>query len=115
MTFAEGLDHRTDLFPSLRASIRPGGRILYETFTVKQRALGTGPTSPDHLLEPGDKWVKRRAGSFDRVLVDAPCTGIGTWRRNPDARLRLTEGDDRTLIQEFASSLGSNGSEGGRN
>jgi F-type H+-transporting ATPase subunit b len=31
------------------------------------------------------------------------------------SRLHLTEGDDRTLIQEFASSLGSNGSEGGRN
>ncbi len=46
-----------------------------------------------HLLAPGDKLVKRRAGSFDRVLVDAPCTGTGTWRRNPDARLRLTEQD----------------------
>ncbi len=43
-----------DLFPSLRASIRPGGCIVYETFTVKQRALGTGPTSADHLLEPGE-------------------------------------------------------------
>lgn len=42
-----------------------------------------------HLSVPGDKWAKRRAGSFDRVLVDAPCTGSGTWRRNPDARLRL--------------------------
>jgi F-type H+-transporting ATPase subunit b len=31
------------------------------------------------------------------------------------ARLQLTEGDDRTLIQEFAASLGSNGSQGGRN
>ena len=51
-----------------------------------------------HLLEPGDKWVKRRAKTFDRVLVDAPCTGTGTWRRNPDARLRLTEADLAELL-----------------
>jgi SAM-dependent methyltransferase len=43
-----------DLFPSLRAAIRPGGFVIYETFTVHQRALGTGPTSADHLLEPGE-------------------------------------------------------------
>ena len=46
-----------------------------------------------HLLVSGDKWPKRHAARFDRVLVDAPCTGIGTWRRNPDARLRLTAVD----------------------
>lgn len=32
-----------------------------------------------------------RQGGFDRVLVDAPCTSSGTWRRNPDARWRLDE------------------------
>ena len=58
-----------------------------------------------HLLEPGDKWAKRRAASFDRVLVDAPCTGTGTWRRNPDARLRLTEQDLAELLPKQAAIL----------
>jgi len=35
-----------------------------------------------------DPWIKRHKGHFDRVLVDAPCTGVGTWRRNPDMRWR---------------------------
>ena len=60
-----------------------------------------------HLVEPGDKWAKRRAGSFDRVLVDAPCTGIGTWRRNPDARLRLTEPDLPSWCRKQAGILDS--------
>lgn len=38
------------------------------------------------LKSENDEWVKRNAGKFDRVLVDAPCSGTGTWRRNPDAR-----------------------------
>jgi tellurite methyltransferase len=43
-----------DLFPALRAAVRPGGHVIYETFTVLQRALGSGPTSPDHLLGRGE-------------------------------------------------------------
>ena len=58
-----------------------------------------------HLVEPGDKWLKRRAATFDRVLVDAPCTGTGTWRRNPDARLRLTETDLAELVPKQAMIL----------
>jgi 16S rRNA (cytosine967-C5)-methyltransferase len=58
-----------------------------------------------HLLVPGDKWLKRRAQTFDRVLVDAPCTGTGTWRRNPDARLRLSEADLAELLTKQAAIL----------
>jgi 16S rRNA (cytosine967-C5)-methyltransferase len=58
-----------------------------------------------HLVQPGDKWLKRRTGTFDRVLVDAPCTGTGTWRRNPDARLRLQETDLVELLVKQAAIL----------
>ncbi len=58
-----------------------------------------------HVIVPGDKWAKRRAASFDRVLVDAPCTGTGTWRRNPDARGRLREQDLQELTHKQAAIL----------
>ena len=43
------------------------------------------------LASETDKWVKRHKLGFDRVLIDAPCSGTGTWRRNPDARWRAPE------------------------
>lgn len=67
------------------------------------------------LSSERDPWVKRHKGAFDRVLVDAPCSGTGTWRRNPDARWKsLGPGLEALLplqasILESASRLVKNG------
>lgn len=44
--------------------------------------------------------------TFDGVLVDAPCTGIGTWPRNPDARWRTPENTVRTMASRQMAILG---------
>jgi len=42
------------LCPAIARALRPGGLLLYETFTTRQRALGRGPTRDAFLLEPGE-------------------------------------------------------------
>ena len=57
------------------------------------RRAGVSNVERRALTSERDLWVKRHAKSFDRVLVDAPCLGIGSWRRNPDAKWRATPND----------------------
>jgi len=42
------------------------------------------------VCPPGEDALDDLAGRMDLVLIDAPCTGSGTWRRRPDAKWRLT-------------------------
>jgi len=49
------------------------------------------------ITSENDQKLKRLNGKFDRVLVDAPCSGLGTLRRNPDLKWRQTEQDVQEL------------------
>jgi 16S rRNA (cytosine967-C5)-methyltransferase len=70
-----------------------------ERATQRLRRAGISIVQRRVLSSERDKWVKRHAGGFERVFVDAPCTGTGTWRRNPDAKWRLTEKDLAELTE----------------
>ena len=49
---------------------------------------GLSNVQPQLIAHENDQKVKRLAGKIDRVLVDAPCSGLGTLRRNPDLKFR---------------------------
>jgi 16S rRNA (cytosine967-C5)-methyltransferase len=49
---------------------------------------GLSNVHPAQLSHERDERVKRLAGKIDRVLIDAPCSGLGTLRRNPDLKWR---------------------------
>ncbi len=55
------------------------------------RRSGLSNVHPQRIAGENDTKVKRLRGKADRVLVDAPCTGLGTLRRNPDLKSRQTE------------------------
>ena len=57
-----------DLFASIREAVAPDGVVVYETFTVNQCALGAGPTSPDHLLHPGE--LRERFSVFEILFYE---------------------------------------------
>ena len=49
---------------------------------------GLSNVHPAAIAHERDERIKRLAGKMDRVLVDAPCSGLGTLRRNPDLKWR---------------------------
>ena len=56
------------------------------------------------LVERPEKLAKL-TGKMDRVIIDAPCTGTGTWRRRPDIKWRLSESNLATRLNDQAKVL----------
>jgi len=54
-----------------------------------QRAMRAGASNVE-VIQPPLGSLDKLKGKMDRVLIDAPCTGAGTWRRKPDAKWRLS-------------------------
>ncbi len=66
---------------------------------------GLSNVMPQLLSSENDTRVKRLAGKLDRVLVDAPCSGLGTVRRNPDLKFRQSAESVEELTQKQAAIL----------
>ena len=84
---------------ALGALMRNTGRLYAFDISEKRLAklkprLARSNLSNVHpvvIAHENDAKVKRLSGKIDRVLVDAPCSGLGTLRRNPDVKWRQTE------------------------
>ncbi|MHB8758625.1 MAG: RsmB/NOP family class I SAM-dependent RNA methyltransferase [Thiobacillus sp.] len=64
---------------------------------------GLSNVMPQLIASENDVRVKRLAGKLDRVLVDAPCSGFGTLRRNPDLKFRQSPASVAELTAKQAS------------
>ncbi len=81
---------------AIGASMRSTGRLYafdtsahrLDSFKPRMARSGLSNVHPAAIAHERDERVKRLSGKIDRVLVDAPCTGMGTLRRNPDLKWR---------------------------
>jgi len=68
---------------------------------------GLSNVYPIQIAHERDERIKRLAGKLDRVLVDAPCSGLGTLRRNPDMKWRQSPTAVAELVQRQQAILAS--------
>lgn len=91
---------------AIAAQMENKGRIL--AWDISESRLGQMPERlkrakvdnvQRHLLaSESDEFLRRHQNSADIVVIDAPCSGSGTWRRNPDLKWRTSEADVNEII-----------------
>ncbi len=110
LDFCAGAGGKTLLMGAL---MKNTGR-LYAADVSEKRLAKLGPrvarsglsnVQTIRLAHERDDRIKRLAGKFDRVLVDAPCSGTGTLRRNPDLKWRQGEAQITELTELQAKIL----------
>ncbi len=95
---------------AIGAAMRNSGRLYafdtsaHRLDAMKDRLARSGLSNvhPVAIAHERDERIKRLAGKIDRVLVDAPCSGLGTLRRNPDLKWRQS----LQTVQEMAKLQG---------
>jgi len=98
---------------AIGAAMRNTGRLYaFDTSAHRLEALkprlarsGLSNVHPAAIAHERDERVKRLAGKIDRVLVDAPCSGLGTLRRNPDLKWRQSPQAVQELVHKQAAIL----------
>ncbi len=98
LALAAAMDNRGQIFAT-----DSDGRRLMPIYDRLERA---GARNVQVRAPKGDKDILADLeGRCDLVLVDAPCTGVGTWRRNPDAKWRMRPGALEQRMQEQERAL----------
>ncbi len=100
---------------ALGAMMRNTGRLYafdtsgHRLDALKPRLARSGLSNvyPVQIAHERDDRIKRLAGKIDRVLIDAPCSGLGTLRRNPDLKWRQSPRSVEELGTKQAAILAS--------
>ncbi len=100
---------------AIGATMRNTGRLYafdvsaHRLDALKPRLARSGLSNvhPAAIAHERDERIKRLAGKIDRVLVDAPCSGLGTLRRNPDLKWRQTPKAIEELVAKQTAILDS--------
>lgn len=100
---------------ALGAMMRNTGRLYawdtsgHRLGALKPRLARSGLSNvhPAQIAHERDDRIKRLAGKVDRVLVDAPCSGLGTLRRNPDLKWRQSPAAVQELMAKQQAILSS--------
>ena len=98
---------------AIGATMRSTGRLYafdvsaHRLDALKPRMARSGLSNihPAAIAHERDERIKRLAGKIDRVLVDAPCSGLGTLRRNPDLKWRQSAKAVQELVVKQAAIL----------